>query len=33
MTPRKFFAIFDEYQIVNGYKKAGDENAIDSLGF
>lgn len=21
MTPRKFYKLFDEYQIVNGYKK------------
>ena len=31
MTPRKFFRIYDEFLIMNGFKKEGDEYAIDSL--
>lgn len=31
MTPRKFFALYNEYLIMNGYKKEGDVYAIDLL--
>lgn len=31
MTPRKFFRIYDEFLILNGIKKEGDEYAIDKL--
>lgn len=30
MTPRKFFAIYDEYQAMNGLIKP-EEDAIDAL--
>ena len=31
MTPRKLFLIYDQYLIVAGLKKDGDEYAIDNL--
>ena len=31
MTPRKFFAIFKEFRIMNGLEKDGDEYAIDNI--
>jgi len=31
MTPRKFFAIYNEYLMMNGYVKPAREMTIDDL--
>lgn len=31
MTPRKFFKIYNQFLIVSGVRKEGDEYAIDML--